>query len=132
MHVVKTDFGENKEALQGCCEPELGACKAVANPSLPPWKLKKDRDEAIRNGLALAKSLFPKGYVPLKYAKEYSDKAWHMSAAVAQREYLLDSGASIDLLGEDGLTKEEKQRVKSSGKVLKIKNPYYSNIKNWI
>ena len=119
IEVVKTDFSEDKEALQGINEPELGKGHAIADPLLPKWEIQRDRDKAIKAAVKLAQALDPHGE-QRKFSKDYSDKAYVQTVADAKREYLLDSGASIDMVGADSVAEEENLRIKNAAKTLNI------------
>ena len=82
--------------------------KAMENQKLAAWELKRDRDAAIRQAANLQKEVYPE-FEFEKSMKEYSERC-----AAATRQYLLDSGASLGLLGRKGPDPKEAGKVHES------------------
>ena len=92
---------------------ERGKC--VLDPMTSPWELKQERDKAIRDAARLFRVVYPEG----EFKKSNQSYVEQCSAA-ARRRFILDSGASADLVGEEGLDEEERRRVKKAEDVLNL------------
>jgi hypothetical protein len=89
--------------------------KSVPDPITKPWILKKERDKAIKEAARLFRVVYPEGEFK-KSNQSYVDQC----SAAARRRFILDSGASADLVGEDGLDEEERKKVKKASDVLNL------------
>ena len=77
--------------------------------------MKKERDKAIKDAARLFRVVYPEG----EFKKSNQSYVEQCSAA-ARRRFILDSGASADLVGEEGLDEEERKRVKKATDVLNL------------
>ncbi len=89
--------------------------KSVPDPITKPWILKKERDKAIKEAARLFRVVYPEGEFK-KSNKSYVDQC----SAAARRRFILDSGASADLVGEEGLDEDERKKVKKAADVLNL------------
>ncbi len=71
--------------------------KDVPDPQITPWILKRDRDKAIKEAARLYRTVYPDSEFK-KSNKSYVDQC----TAATRRRFILDSGASTDLVGQQG------------------------------
>ena len=89
--------------------------KDVPDPKITPWILKRDRDKTMREAARLYKVVYPESEFK-KSNKSYVDQC----TAATRRTFILDSGASADLVGQQGLDKEEQKKVKRTTDTLNV------------
>ena len=89
--------------------------KSVPDPITTPWILKRERDKAIKEAARLHRVVYPEGEFK-KSNKSYVDQC----AAATRRRFILDSGASADLVGEEGLDEDERRNVTKAADILNI------------
>ena len=73
----------------------------MPDPKITPWIPKPDRDKAMREAARLYKVVYPESEFK-KSNKSYVDQC----TAATRRTFILDSGASADLVGQQGLDEE--------------------------
>ncbi len=79
--------------------------REVPNPKITPWVLKRDGDKAIREAACLHEIVYPECEV-MKSTRSFVEKC-----AAATWRYILNSGASSDLVGQQGLDAKEQKDV---------------------
>ena len=90
-----------------------------------PWILKRERDKAIREAARLHRAVYPDSEFK-KSNKTYVDQC----AAATRRRFIVDSGASADLVGREGLDEEERKNVTRSADTLNISTANGPTISN--
>ncbi len=90
-----------------------------------PWILKRERDKAIREAARLHRAVFPDSEFK-KSNKTYVDQC----AAATRRRFIVDSGASADRVGREGLDEEERKNVTRSADTLNISTANGPTISN--
>ncbi len=77
--------------------------------------IENERGKAIKEAARLFRVVYPEG----EFKKSNQSYVEQCSAA-ARRRFILDSGASADLVGEDGLDEEERKKMKKASDVLNL------------